>query len=177
MGKNLRGFTLLEMVITMVVATILLLTATSTFDTWQAKQRMNAALHALHQDLLTARSQAIMAGIQVVACPGLLVGGCTNTSNWSEGWLVFQDINGDRQRQPTEPLLRQSPARERINIQSSAHRRNFRFYPNGTAPGSNGSIWLCGTRGPGNAQKIVISSTGRIRREADTGLETEDCPE
>jgi len=177
MALNTRGFTLLELVITMVVATILLITAVATFDGWQAKQRMNAALHALHQDLLAARSQAIMTGLHAVACPGSVIRGCTSDSDWSQGWLVFQDVDGDRSWGPTEPLLRSSQARKRVNIRSSRHRRSFRFYANGSAPGSNGSIWFCGSRGPEHANKIVVSNTGRIRREAFTGLELEDCPE
>ena len=175
-GGELPGFTLLELVITLVVLTILLLIAVPTFDHWQARQDMNASLHALHQDLLTARSHAIMLGAHVVACPGDVSSGCSGDSDWTIGWLVFQDIDGNRQAGPTEPLIRQSPPRERMKITSSGFRTSFRFYANGTAPGSNGSIWLCGRRGPQNAQRLVVSNVGRIRREDFDGLEPEDCP-
>ena len=177
MHSNHLGFTLLELVITLVVATILLLTAASSFDNWHARQRMNGALHALHQDLLAARSQAIMTGLHTVTCPGSINGGCSATSDWSRGWLVFEDLNGNRAWDPTEPILRASSEQERVHIMSSSHRRAIRFYGNGTAPGSNGSIWFCGSRGPEYARRIVVSNTGRIRREAYTGLEPEDCPE
>jgi type IV fimbrial biogenesis protein FimT len=168
---------MLELVITMIVVTVLILIAVPTFDYWQAKQRMNAALHALHQDLLAARSQAILLGTHVVACPGNFANGCRDDSDWSRGWLVFQDIDANRQYGPTESLIRNSRATERVNIMSSAHRNSFRFYANGTAPGSNGSIWFCGARGPQHAQRIVVSNVGRIRREHFDGLELEDCPD
>lgn len=171
-----RGFTLLELVITMLVAIVLTLIAAPTFDQWQARQRMNAALHALYQDLLAARSQAIVLGANVVACPGNPLSGCSGASDWSLGWIVFQDVDDDREYGSTEPLIRSTSAQRRVHIRSTANRRSLRFYPNGTAPGSNGSIWFCGARGPAHAQRLVLSNVGRIRREDYDGLEWEDCP-
>jgi len=173
----MAAFTLLELVVTMVVFTILTLIAVPTFEQWQARQRMNVALHSLQQDLLAARSQAIMLGANIVACPGDVVTGCAGTSDWGQGWLVFQDVDGDHEFGPGEPLVRMTGSMQRVNIRSSASRAYLRFYPNGTAPGSNGSVWFCGSRGPEYAQRLVLSSVGRIRREAYSGLEWEDCPE
>lgn len=172
-----RGFTLLELVITMVVAIVLTLIAAPTFDQWQARQRMKAAIHSLQHDLLAARSQAITLGADMVACPGSAVSGCSGDSDWSQGWIVFHDVDGDRDFGSTESLIRSTSAQERINIMSATSRTSLRFYPNGTAPGSNGSIWFCGTRGPAHAQRLVLSNVGRIRREEYDGLEWEDCPQ
>lgn len=176
-ARRPSGFTLFELVVTMCVAVVLTLIAAPTFDDWQARQRMNAAVHALQQDLLTARSQAIMLGANVVACPGDPASGCSGTNDWSQGWIVFQDIDGNRNRGGSEPLLRLASGLERLNVMGAASRSSLRFYPNGTAPGSNGSIWFCGTRGPAHAQRLVLSNVGRIRREDYDGLEWEDCPE
>lgn len=175
-ARRAAGFTLPELVVTMCVAVVLTLIAAPTFDEWQARQRMNSAVHALHQDLLAARSQAIVIGAHVVACPGHAGSGCSGTSDWSQGWIVFHDIDGDRDLGSSEPLLRTAPALQRINAMSAASRSRLRFLPNGTAPASNGSIWFCGARGPAHAQRLVLSNVGRIRREDFSGLEWEDCP-
>lgn len=172
-----RGYTLLELVVTMVIVVVLTLIAAPTFDQWHARQRMNAAIHAMHQDLLAARSRAITLGAHVVACPGTPSTGCRDDSDWNGGWLVFHDMDADREKDPAEAVLRMTPAMDRINIMSASSRRSLRFYPNGTAPGSNGSIWFCGARGPDHAQRLVLSNVGRIRREHYDGLEWEDCPE
>lgn len=171
------AYTLLELVVTMAVATILATIAAPTFEHWQARQRMNAAIQSLQQDLLTARSTAITLGINMVVCPGTVATGCEEGSDWSRGWLVFQDIDGDRHFGRSEPLIRQTPGFDRMAIRSSTSRRSLRFLPNGSAPGSNGSIWFCGSQGPENAWRVVLSNTGRIRREPYDGLEDEDCPE
>ena len=172
-----NGFSLLELVITMTVFVILTLIAVPTFDEWQARQTMNAAVRSLQQDLLTARSQAITLGANIVACPGTPGSGCTGESDWSDGWLVFHDVDGNRAFDAGEALLRTTTAFDRIKVMSSASRTSLRFYPNGTAPGSNGSIWFCGARGPQYAQRLVLSNVGRIRHENYDGLEWEDCPQ
>lgn len=176
-ARQRSGFTLLELVITMVVFAVLLVIAVPSFGSWQARQTMKAAIHAMMQDLRTARSQAIALGADMVACPGDPVAGCAEDSEWSQGWLVFQDVNGDRNFSGGEHLARYTQGFERIRIFTSSGRQNLRFYPNGTAPGSNGSIWFCGVRGPDHAERLVLSNVGRLRREQYDGLEWEDCPE
>ncbi len=172
-----RGFTLLELIVTMVVLVILMLIALPSFERWQASQRMKAAIHALHQDLLAARSQSITLGAPIVVCPGTPVSGCRGDSRWSQGWLTFHDLDGDRQFDRGEALFRTSDGFERLHVMSAASRPSVRFLPNGTAPGSNGSIWFCGVRGPESAQRLVVSNQGRIRREGYPYMEPGDCPE
>lgn len=175
--SRITAFTLLELVITMLVAAVLAFLAIPSFQNWQARQRMNTALHSMHQDLVAARSHAITLGANVVLCPGDILNGCRGTNEWSRGWIVFQDLDDDHRFATPEPLLRITGEAQRMKIMSSGSRTYFRFYPNGTAPGSNGSIWFCGARGPEHAQRLVLSNVGRIRRESYEGLEWEDCPE
>ena len=171
-----HGFTVIELMVCMVIIVITLLVAVPGFEQWQAKRRMDAAIHALQQDLLAARSQAILLGAEVVACPGNTNTGCRNDSDWSPGWIVFHDVNGDREFGPGEEVMRLTSRQDRVHIRSAARRQYVRFYPNGTAPGSNGSIWFCGELGPEHARRLVLSNLGRLRREDGQGLEPEDCP-
>lgn len=174
--ERLQGFTLLELVIVMATFVVLLLVAAPSMRAWQQNQRMEAAVHALHQDLITARSQAIMIGDRVTVCPGNPVTGCTDDSNWNRGWLVFRDLNDDGRYSATEPVIRVSGDIEQITITSAARRPDFIFRANGTAPGSNGSVRFCDSRGPEYAQRIVISNLGRIRWEEHASIDPDDCP-
>ena len=100
------GATVLELMVTLSIAAILLSLAAPSYESFTNRQRMKAALGALHADLMAARSQAIYRNRIVVACPGNPADGCTSGSNWSKGWIVYEDGNGDRQRQEDEHLLR-----------------------------------------------------------------------
>ncbi|MEE8495376.1 MAG: GspH/FimT family pseudopilin [Xanthomonadales bacterium] len=162
--------------VTLSITASLLILGVPAFQDYSLRQRMSASISALHNDLLYGRSQAIYRDAQVVACPGSPNGGCTGSTDWTEGWIVFSDSNTDRQHQDSEDLLRHGQGLENIMIHSSAGRTNLRFYPNGSTPGSNVSISLCGLGGPEHARKLVISNLGRIRRDEAENLDPIHCP-
>ncbi|MEE4217191.1 MAG: GspH/FimT family pseudopilin [Xanthomonadales bacterium] len=170
------GTTVIELMVTLSVAAILLTLAAPSLESFTNRQRMKAAVNALHNDLLAARSQAVYRNSLVTVCPGSPVSGCTGASDWSGGWIVFEDSNGDRQPQESEFLLRHGQPHEAIEIHAPASRREIRFFPDGSTPGSNGSISLCGRGGPGGAKKLVISNIGRIRRDSYPGISSSLCP-
>jgi len=174
--RKFKAFTILEIMITVAILAILLSLGVPAFQDFALKQRLNAAVNSLQNDLLLARSQAIHRDVQVIACPWKSGGGCTGIANWSEGWAVFGDSNEDQIYQNDESLLRRGQGLENVMIHGTASRAILRFYPNGTAPGSNGSISICGLGGPEQARKLVISNLGRIRRDTAQSLDSAHCP-
>lgn len=171
-----NAFTLLEMMVTVSILAILISLGVPAFHGFSQQQRLNAAVNALHSDLLLARAQAIHRDMQVVACPWITSSGCTGETDWSSGWMVFGDQNEDDNYQDGEPILRRGHETKNVMIYSTAGRTAFRFYPNGTSPGSNGSISLCGMGGPAKAKKLVISNLGRVRRDIANSLDEAFCP-
>jgi type IV fimbrial biogenesis protein FimT len=174
--RESRAFTLLELVITLSVIAILATMGIPTFQKFTQKQAISAAINTLHSDLLLARSRAVYEDAEVVACPGNIRSGCSGSTNWGEGWIVFADTNADRAWQSDEILIRNSMAVEQMSIFGSAGRTSIRFLPNGSAPGSNSSISFCGPGGPSLARKLVISNLGRVRRDSATNLDPAKCP-
>ncbi len=175
-GITGTGFTVLEMLMVLAITAILMIIGIPALQSYEMRQRMSAAVDLLHTHLVLARHEAIYMNAQVVACPGKPPGGCTGEGDWSDGWIVFADLNGDRQHQGAETMLRVEPSLEQMVIRSSPGRTNLRFYPNGSAPGSNTSITFCDQRGPLNARKLLISNTGRIRREEAPEINPGNCP-
>ena len=123
------GFTLLELLVTLTIAALLLTAGVPSLQQFTQRQHMKAAVGSLHNDLLLARSEAVVRNLEVVACPGAPRDGCTDLSDWSRGWIVFGDENGDRRRQGSETVLRHGQGFEHVRISSStgldsrAHRR------------------------------------------------------
>jgi type IV fimbrial biogenesis protein FimT len=174
--KLTRAFTVLELMIVIAVAGVLLAAGIPALQSFTQKQRMKAAVATLQNDLLTARSEAVHRNQSVVACPGEPLAGCIGITDWSAGWIVFSDRNRDRQRQHSEPMVRHGQGFHNLNIFSSQGRTEVRFYPDGSAPGSNSSISFCGPGGPAEARKLVISNLGRIRRDLIPNLNPAFCP-
>ncbi len=167
---------MLELMVAMAIVAILLAAGVPAFQNYSWNLRMRAAMDTLQTDLNLARRRAISLNIQTVVCPAPGAETCSGDSDWKNGWIVFTDLNGDRQRQAGEPLLKQTGAVEFININSSRSRRNLRFYPNGSAPGSNMSILFCDQRGSRFAGKISVSNSGRIKLQSGGIKATKNCP-
>jgi len=173
--RYLQAFTVFELLVTLAIAAILLLTGIPAFENFTHRQHMRAAVGNLHNDLLAARSEAVFRNAEAVACPATATD-CSGSSDWSDGWIVFIDDNGDRQQQPGETLIRQGQVFEGVRIQGSTGRSSIRFLPDGSAPGSNGTIGFCGPGGPRQARKLVVSNIGRIRRDEYPSIAPDDCP-
>ena len=171
-----RGITALELMVTMAVVAILLAASVPTFKNYGWNLRMKTAMDVLQTDLNLTRGRAISHNIQTIICPATRSDDCSGRSDWQDGWIVFTDINGDRRKQAGEPLLKHAGAIEFLGINSSRSRAYLRFYPNGTAPGSNITILFCDQRGAGHAGKIIVSNSGRIRSETGAAEPTENCP-
>jgi type IV fimbrial biogenesis protein FimT len=170
------GFTVLECLIVICILAILLIQGVPALRDYGLRQRMSASMHALHGHLAMARNEAVRLNSDVIACPGSPPTGCLDEGHWDTGWFVFEDLNGDRSFQDSESVMATEPGLANIAIRSGTGRRFVRFRPNGSAPGSNGSISFCDQRGPVAARKLVVSNLGRIRREPMPELALTFCP-
>jgi len=176
-GAHQLGFTVLELLVALTIAAVVLAMVQPALQHFTWRQHMRAGLGNLHNDLLLARSEAVFRNVAVVACPGDPLVGCAGSSDWSQGWIVFPDLNGDRQHQAAEEVLRTGQVFENLAIVSSSGRSSIRFLPDGSSPGSNGTIGFCGAGGPALARKLVISNIGRIRRDLYPGIDASLCPQ
>lgn len=85
------GFTLIEMMITLVIAAILLVMAAPSFRDFILNQRAKQAAGDLFASLLFARSEAIKRGTPVDLAPV--------SGSWSSGWTVSSGTT-ELRRQP-----------------------------------------------------------------------------
>ena len=177
MGKRpAKGFTALELMVTMTIIAILLSAGVPAFRDYTWNQRMKAAMDTLLSDLKLARGKAIGLNAQTVICPSANVDDCSGQASWQDGWIIFADLNGDRHKQAGEPMIRQAEATEHLDIRSPISRSFVRFYPNGSAPGSNATILFCDSRGATYAGAVSVSNSGRIRSRTGGVQSSEICP-
>ena len=86
--RGVVGFTLIELMVTIAIAVILLLVATPSFVSMQRNSELTSAANSFVAAINAARGEAMKAGRQAMAVPS---GG----GNWSSGWTVFVDTNGN----------------------------------------------------------------------------------
>jgi type IV fimbrial biogenesis protein FimT len=173
-----RGFTLVELVITLVVAAILLAVAVPSFTTLVKNNRMTTQINGLAVSLNLARSEAVKRGVSVTVCKRNSAGNdCNNAGNWQDGWIVFVDddmdadhaeagVDGDGSVDAGEQILRVVPALSGGNTLAFGKNR-ITFDSRGFSSGYNGTFSLCDDRGASHAAGLVASNSGRVRQAVD----------
>lgn len=89
MRKSLRGFTLVELLITVTVMAVVLAIAAPSFKQQLISSRTSAAAEQFSTALNFARSQAVRTVKRVSVCASS--NGTSCTGNWSDGFIVFED--------------------------------------------------------------------------------------
>lgn len=92
--RDFRGFTLVELVITLAIATILVTMAIPSFQATIRNNQIVAQTNELITALNLARSEAITQGVRVAICKRS-GNACSTTVNWENGWIVFTDRDND----------------------------------------------------------------------------------
>ena len=103
--RDSDGFTLMELMVTLVIATLLLTIAIPSFNGLIKKNRISTYTNNLVTSLALARSEAVKRGAQVSLCASNNGTNCTNT-NFQQGWIVFTDQNTAGTVDGTDTILR-----------------------------------------------------------------------
>ncbi len=175
MSARQSGFTLIEAVIALAVASVLVGTAVPAVTGVAEAARASSAQAALLATLTQSISHAAIAGSEVVLCPGDHAG-CRDSSDWSSGWIAYADLDGDRSRDPNETMLHAEPALSgEVHLRTTAGRKRLVFQPNGGNAGSNVTFTLCDGRGAAKATSLVLANDGRLRAGKPAAAAAASC--
>lgn len=176
MQHNSQGFTLIEAMIVMLVAAIGLAIAVPAWSNAMSAAHNGTTRSTLASTLLDAVRHSALTGVEVVVCPQTGTTQCSGSVDWSGGWIVFADLNGNRSREANETLVRQATALEGgVRLRSTVGRTRLVFQPNGGNAGSNVTFTLCDGRGTEKATTLVLANDGRLRQGKPTAAAAQAC--
>ena len=92
--RAIRGFTLIEIMIALLVLAILASISIPSIQPIIRKNRLTTETNRLLSDLAYARAEGIMRSGNVTLCNSSDGAACIG-ENWSQGRLIFADLNGD----------------------------------------------------------------------------------
>ena len=173
--RRQSGFTLIETVIALSVVAILAGIVVPSLQGAVASARTASTRATIYESWMKGAAHSTTTGANVILCPGDS-SGCRATTDWSQGWVVYADIDADGHRGTYDTLLQVAPAlKGGIRMVSTQGRKRVVFQADGSNAGSNITWTLCDSRGPTKASTIVASNAGRLRAGTPTAQAVSAC--
>ena len=157
-----RGFSLYELLLVLALIAVLAGLAMSSFGSIIARNRMHAEVNALFHAIHVARKESIMRRRVVSLCASSSGTGCSGSRDWSAGWIMFANHDGDSPPQVDagEPLLQVHRPTDSLRI--TANRSSFTLRATWLRA-TNGTIVVCDRAAQAQPLGLVVSYTGRPR--------------
>jgi type IV fimbrial biogenesis protein FimT len=172
--KHSQGFTLIEVMVTMLIAAIVLFIGIPSFQSYVSNNRQITSINDLVTAFNLARSTAITHRERVTVCKSDDGATCRtgdDSGDWSQGWMVF--ANPGNLNAPVDvdtDLIRVHGALVGSGVSfvgSGPTVNRVSFKPQGMVDGNIGTITYCDSRGASEASALVISFGGQVRLAKD----------
>lgn len=170
-GLRARGFTLIELMVTVAVAAVLLSLAAPSFTSFQRNSELTSFANSMVATVNATRSEAIKRGRYAMLVPN-------DNANWSSGWRAFVDMDRTQAYNAADVLVfsREAPPAYlsiTANGTAAASPPYIMFDASGyaTSKGSGFSSLafnvvrndVSGASVAAQTRRIIISNTGRAR--------------
>lgn len=143
--------------------------AIPSFDDMIKNNRRTVVVNELMGNLMLARAEAAKRGQPVTICGNTSSGGisCTGGLDWSYGWMVFLDPNGDGAIAATGDMIKKY-VNDYPDIKITSN-------PSGTPnsgpvvmrtfnqASTGGNLVICDKRGASKARTVILTGNGRAR--------------
>lgn len=173
-SRDSAGFTLIELVVALALLSVLLAAGSSALMGLLNDVRQSAVANNFLSELAMARTESIRRGRRVVVCRSSDALSCANSGDWGQGRLIFEDVNNNGSRDPSERIVFYENSvgngwKMRGNTSVAAY---VSYHPLGrthliSGAFQAGTITLCKYSSvPTRVTEIVISSSGRPRTQS-----------
>jgi type IV fimbrial biogenesis protein FimT len=164
----MRGFTLIELMVTIGILAVLLTIAIPSFTSTIINYRLTSISNTFVASAQLARSEAIKRNGRVTMCKSADGAACVSTGGWEQGWILFHDIDNDAVKDAAEVIIKTESALP-ANYVTTTGDHYISFTANGGSELTSGAaqattVTLCSQTEPvGPAKQIVMNFVGRVR--------------
>lgn len=165
-SNAVKGFTLMELMMTLAIAAILVTVAVPSFRTFIQNSKLTKQVNLLAASVATARGEAAKRGARVVLCQSnnstAATPDCDGTAGtWSNGWVVFVDSNNNLTVDVPADVLAVFHAEQGVDMLTDVG-TTLAFNSDGsTTAGDAVSFAVCDSRGLNHGKEMTVATTGR----------------
>ncbi|MGE7138325.1 GspH/FimT family pseudopilin [Luteibacter sp. NPDC031894] len=165
MRSSTRGFTLIELVVTVTVLAILAAIATPSFIDFMHRNQVATQSNAFLGTLRLARTTAITRNTFVSVCPTLDASvdnpACAVSSDYSTGYLVYTSTSAGKTFTAGDELIRASQATPGVSLRAPDANKVLTFSARGASTAGTLSLLLCARRGGEATGESTLRVSGR----------------
>jgi len=144
-STRFKGFTLIELMVTLVVGGILAVIAVPAMTTFVESNRLTTTTNDLIIAINAGRSEAIKRGVPVILCKSSSGTGCSASGTWQAGWVLFVDVDGSGGWTTNDVMLRSHEAvPPTLTITAAANSIVFKSL--GTISAGAGGYTICNAK-------------------------------
>lgn len=166
-----RGFTLVELLVTVSLVAIMLAFAAPSFTAFQRNAALRSTAANFMSAVTMARAEAMRRGVNVYLVP-------TTAQDWSKGWTVYADQNWNQSLDASgDAVITQAPAIDTLvsvvtttqATQFSDGSSRYLMFNGGGYPRTNagtpttGAIEFKVEGSSDNRRRVLVTGAGRIR--------------
>lgn len=163
MNRN-RGFTLLELMVTVGIAAILLSVGVPSFRSVIMDNRLVRDSNQFVASINLARSSAVRFQRNATICTSAnfdaAVPTCTASTDWSNGWIVWVDKDRDGATDANEMLAAHAPIDDTTTF-SSTTAALFTYDARGFGASPADNLTMCDSRTGEMGRSIKVNNVGR----------------
>jgi type IV fimbrial biogenesis protein FimT len=156
------GYSIYELLLTLVLIGILASLGLPAFSATLAKSRQTSEINALFHAIHLARKESIRRREVMTVCASADGLSCGSARDWSAGWILFSNADRDSppQLDPGESVVLAHRVTETVEV--TANRRSFTLRAT-FRRATNGTLVFCDRHARVPAKALVVSYTGRPR--------------
>jgi len=162
--KREKGFTLLELLVTLAIASILLSVGVPGFRSVIMDTRLVRDSNQFVASINLARSSAVRFQRSATVCASAnfnaVLPTCSGSSDWSQGWVVWVDKDRDGAIDANEILSVQEPI-DSVTTFSATSAALFSYDARGFGSSPADELMMCDNRSGETGRRIRVNAAGR----------------